>query len=79
MSCCGGKRQGFRVPDNGSSDSRASAIAPVLMQYAGNSTLRVLGPVTGMLYEFGARGAKVLVDGRDAVHMRQVPNLRATA
>lgn len=67
------------MPDNGAADARGSAVAPVLMQYAGKSTLRVLGPVTGMLYEFGTSGAKVLVDGRDAIHMRQVPNLRAAA
>jgi hypothetical protein len=42
----------------------------------GTSTLRVLGPATGRHYWFGAPGAMVLVEARDAPFLDAVPRLR---
>jgi hypothetical protein len=38
--------------------------------------MTVIGPVTGRLYRFDARGARVPVDPRDAGPMGTVPHLR---
>jgi hypothetical protein len=38
----------------------------VALRYVGATGLAVRGPVTGTLYRFSGRGAKVLVDERDA-------------
>ena len=59
--------------------SWAAAPGAVLFEYLGSSQMRVLGPVTGVMYEFSAPGASAWVDGRDAQYLDAVPNLRAAA
>jgi len=80
MSCCGDKRQalsGWTWAGTGS--AQAAPIPPRLFVYTGPSSLRVLGPVTGVLYTFGNQGAVAWVDGLDAPHLLAVPNLRPAA
>lgn len=80
MSCCGGKRQSLTgwTAATGGGDMAAPA-PPVLFVYTGASSLRVLGPATGVLYRFDYQGAAAWVDGLDAPHLHAVPNLRPAA
>jgi hypothetical protein len=80
MSCCGDKRQaasGWTVA--GSSGGQAAPVPPRLFVYTGASSLRVLGPVTGVLYRFDNQGAVAWVDGLDVPYLLAVPNLRPAA
>lgn len=45
-------------------------------QYTGASTLTAYGPVSGRSYRFGAPGAVVTVDPRDARSLVAIPKLR---
>ncbi len=64
MACCGGRRAAVTAP-----------AVPVMFEYAGRSTLRVVGAVTGRNYWFSQPGARVAVDGRDAASVEGVPHL----
>lgn len=80
MSCCGDKRNahsGWTPLRSGA--GQAAPAPPRLFVYTGASSLRVLGPVTGVLYRFDNQGAVAWVDGMDAPHLLAVPNLRLAA
>jgi hypothetical protein len=47
-------------------DSRARPDQSVTFEYRGEGRLTIFGRVTGTRYSFPARGARVLVDRRDA-------------
>lgn len=66
MACCGSRRAvAAPVPP----------ARPVTFEYRGATTMRTVGPVSRRDYWFGQRGARVMVDGRDAPSFDGVPNL----
>lgn len=67
MACCGSQRRQVMT---------AVQSPPVLFEYIGRATLRVVGPATGRTYWFAQSGARVSVDWRDAVAVGAVPHLR---
>jgi hypothetical protein len=77
MACCGQRRGAIDT-----SGTAASARRPpptprvVLYQYTGPTAMTVAGPMSGATYRFGAPGAKVQIDMRDAPSMAALPNLR---
>ena len=87
MSCCGKKRRLLAaqttrptVPLTNSATSTPEApVRVVALRYVGATGLAVRGPVTGTLYRFSGRGAKVLVDERDAVLFAGIRTLQRTA
>lgn len=84
MPCCGGKRSQVSSAaaageGNGSRPPRRAVAALVEFEYFGRTAMTVLGPITGQRYRFGAPGARVVVDARDAPSLLGVPNLRRSA
>jgi hypothetical protein len=87
MSCCGSKRASFAVrtvgavpADGRAAPPRARALAPpVIFEYAGKTSLAVLGPGTHRIYRFAVPGARLEIDPRDAGALRGIPNLREAA
>jgi hypothetical protein len=71
MSCCGQKRRALRdasrIPQRVAEPLAPSPQNPALLQHLGDYALVVRGPVTGQCYLFGARGAALAVDKRDAL------------
>ncbi len=57
-------------------DGRSVPQVPVQFQYAGNTGLTAIGPITGKRYRWDHTGATIKVDARDAPSMGAVPNLR---
>lgn len=55
---------------------QANVSVSVEFQYIGMTGLTVIGPLTGRRYRFERRGARVMVDGRDAYGLATVPTLR---
>lgn len=78
MTCCG---RGRSQLSNGGAIAgalkrRLPASRVVLYEYTGSSAMTVAGPSSGALYRFGAPGATLQVDLRDAASMATLPNLR---
>jgi hypothetical protein len=48
----------------------------VRFQYTGETSMTVVGPVTGQRYIFTAPGAQVRVDPRDRSYLLGIPRLR---
>ena len=69
MSCCGQKRQAWRVQTTRhlpATDLPAPALQnPTILYYLGNSPIVVRGTYTGITYLFGAAGTGLTVDARD--------------
>jgi len=78
MSCCGKQRSGLRHESAApaAADSRRASTAPAEFEYTGNGQLSVTGPLTGVVYLFAARGARVRVHGPDVPSLLYVPGLR---
>lgn len=68
MACCGRQRLQIVAP-----------VPPVVFEYVGRTTLRVVGPATRRDYWFSQPGARVAVDGRDAAGLAAVSQLRRPA
>ena len=83
MSCCGNQRSIERATSSSSSSSGGAGSAhtwvqgPVEFQYAGSGRLTVVGPLTGIQYQFTGSGARVSVHGADAPSLAIVPGLVA--
>lgn len=82
MSCCGKARASLQVPSNTrpeplarSVPSRLQAADSLLVEYVGSTALTVRGPASGNVYRFSSRGARMLVDGRDAPFLLAIPQL----
>ena len=78
MACCGQSRQSYyastpAVPPDGF--AAAGGQRPVF-EYTGDTSLRVVGSVTGREYRFDRTNARVEVDARDEASVAQAPNLR---
>ena len=69
MACCGG-RSGAR-----GGDKRDPRPKSVLFEYREQGPLTLFGRVTGIRYHFPGRGARVLVDARDAPVLEVVRGL----
>lgn len=69
MGCCGQTRRMWQTPqrrlrlDDNPKPPQLSG--PVAMEYEGDSSIVVAGPVTGNAYVFPAAGRTLDVDGRD--------------
>jgi hypothetical protein len=80
MSCCGSNRLGLSGLNQATvASARAQSVTrPVEFEYVGRSTLRASGPITGRDYWFPRPGARVVVDGRDALSLDRIPTLTRT-
>jgi hypothetical protein len=87
MSCCGNNRSRFyatpqprsSVAPSGLSappSTRQVAPIPIIFEYIGQTGLSAVGSVTGALYRFDQKNARVAIDPRDAPGIASVPNLR---
>lgn len=88
MGCCSEKRARWSksVASPSTVAAAAKAVGPVArefpltrtvgFEYVGETALSVLGPITRIHYRFGATGARVEVEHRDAPYVSGVPNLR---
>jgi hypothetical protein len=84
MSCCGSRRQqvvshAFTTPAKvapAASGAHHPGPAGVHFVYDGVAAVVVTGRATGRRYRFGERGARVLVDLRDAPSLGMIPQLR---
>jgi hypothetical protein len=70
MGCCGGRR--FTSPVV----SGASTHGKVQFEFAGPGQLTLYGRMSGKRYLFNGRGARVLVDARDAPGVRVVEGVQ---
>jgi len=79
MSCCGGGRASgsASVPRTGVA-AQPSNVRPTLavFRYEGETSLVVVGRITGTTYRFVGRGSEVAVDIRDRLSLRDVPRVR---
>ena len=80
MSCCGSQRESMR------SQAPASGAAPNAFvpqardfEYTGQGELQVAGPLTGTLYVFRGRGARVRIHNADVASLISVPSLHLVA
>jgi hypothetical protein len=84
--CCGNRRanavatlaHGIGQQPRGVPQARPER-PQVRFEYTGQTSLAVIGNITGATYRFPAPGAIVPVDGRDAAAVSGVPNVRRTA
>ena len=77
MSCCGKQRSIQRATSTsgGAGGAHTWVQGPVEFQYAGSGRLTVVGPLTGIQYQFTGSGARVSVHGADAPSLVSVPGL----
>ena len=72
MGCCGGHGGSSFIPTKGGAGHGPTRE----FEYLGDGQLAIFGPVTGIRYVFGAQGARVMVDPRDARVFRLAADLR---
>jgi hypothetical protein len=80
MACCGSQRAALRGT-GGSVGAAEAAGAPFLpraneFEYTGTGEFEITGPLTGKLYTFRGRGARVRVEPSDVASFVSIPNLR---
>jgi hypothetical protein len=63
---------------SGGGSGRELPAGLAVFEYAGATSLAVIGPVTRRTYFFGATGVRLEVDRRDAEGLRRVPSLVQT-
>ena len=79
MSCCGSQRAAMRhetPPAEGRQPAYWSP-GPTEFVYSGQGRLTVIGPLTGIEYQFTSGGPAVRVDPSDAASLAGVPGLTA--
>lgn len=81
MSCCGKLRAALRSPGplnnvSAAPSYRAVAQSDINFEYSGQNPITVTGPLTGAVYRFQGRGARLRVHGADAPSLLSVPGLR---
>jgi len=88
MSCCGRGAGQPRNPDSGAQSrgfvskrlvapvTGRAAIRSTAFEYAGVNAIVVTGPMTGAIYRFAGRGARVTVHAADAPSLLGVPGLK---
>jgi hypothetical protein len=78
MPCCGDKRASYRqgpLP-SGAAVINSWSTGSTDLEYSGQGQLTVTGPLTGTLYRFLGRGARVRVHGSDVPSLVLVPGLK---
>ncbi|MBS1859989.1 MAG: hypothetical protein JST11_31760 [Acidobacteria bacterium] len=77
MSCCGSQRAAQRQGAASSGGNPAGyRTGPVEFEYNGGGTLRIVGPMTGAVYQFPGSGTRAVVQAADVPSMAMVPSLR---
>lgn len=80
MSCCGNRRARAVYAPAPKQEQRPTPVVatrpPVTLEYTGQTSLAVTGPVTRTTYRFAAPGARVPVAASDAGAVAAVPNVR---
>jgi hypothetical protein len=78
--CCGRdrvqQRTIFTPPENRQGHAANPQPRVVSLIYAGNTSLTVTGPVSGIQYRFERPGARVEVDARDRVLLASIRQLQ---
>ena len=77
MSCCGKGR--VAVGGRAAPPNMRMPLQPrptVMIEYIGETSMAVLGPITGTRYFFDAKGAQAAVDLRDRPYLLTIPTLR---
>jgi hypothetical protein len=78
MACCGGQRAALR--GGGGQVGAAASVSFVPraheFEYTGPGELQIMGPLTGKVYTFRGRGARLRVDASDVASFVSIPNLR---
>jgi len=75
MSCCGKKRDAWRGESPQTPRAHPKNSQFIYFRYTGNKILKVVGPVSGHVYEFSGSGAAAATDPRDAPSIAAVPHL----
>jgi hypothetical protein len=78
MSCCGETRASLRQePSEDRNDQIGRwSIDSMDLEYFGNRQLTVTGPLTGTVYRFTGKGARLRIHGSDVPSLVLVPGLR---
>jgi len=81
MACCGSQRAALRGAGGSVGAAAEAAGAPFVpraneFEYAGAGELQITGPLTGKLYTFRGRGARVRVEASDVASFVSISNLR---
>jgi hypothetical protein len=83
MSCCGQRRQHLtgatspaRPEPKEPRPNRSRLLFTIAFEYTGQTSLTVVGAVSGRRYRFDGPGARVVVDPRDRPSLAKVPRLR---
>jgi hypothetical protein len=78
MSCCGKARVTTHATPNITrrTVTPGAANRHVQFEYIGETSMTVVGPVTGLRYHFAAPGAQSRVDARDRSSLLGIPKLR---
>jgi hypothetical protein len=78
MSCCGKARAA--ASGTPSVSGRTSLPGPTnrstRFEYTGETSMMVIGPITGLRYHFNGPGAQARVDARDRSHLLGIAKLR---
>ena len=84
-SCCGEKRSQWSIPAGARSGDgeghrpRIDTSTPAPFEYTGKTALTVTGPYSGKTYRFISQGARLEIDGRDALALSGIPVLKRIA
>jgi hypothetical protein len=81
MACCGSQRAALRGGRESVGAAAEAAGAPFLpraneFEFIGAGEFEIAGPLTGKLYTFRGRGARVRVEASDVASFVSIPNLR---
>ncbi len=79
MTCCG-KNRAWTPFTTGTTTSPAQTTGDqrftAFCEYTGHAALIVIGPVSGRIYRFNYRGARLPIDLRDRPSLGQISQLR---
>lgn len=78
MSCCGKARAAASGTPSVSRRTSAPGLTnrSVRFEYTGETSMMVIGPITGLRYHFIGPGAQSRVDARDRSHLLGIAKLR---
>jgi len=78
MSCCGSQRAALRqaAVNGGGGAPAAYQTGALEFEYYGSGTLRIVGPLTGAIYNFAGNGARAVIQAADAPSLAMYSGLR---
>jgi hypothetical protein len=79
MACCGQRRSSsgeMKLPTGINSSAFKPSLQRAVYEYVGESSMVVVGAITGTSYRFPSRGTRAEIRTQDAAFMDGVPNLR---